>query len=791
MIRNVVDTADISSADFALIRKKWRNFLTGDEANRVNEPAVKRLLDHITQKAQASLQAMNRNADAQVLFGTEPVKETHEMGAQYRHLWNMAQAWGTCGTALYKDAALKEDILYAIEWLYNHYYGMAEIDGTGWRSVFLHNWWEWYVQVPGFLCDTLMVLDGELPRSAIYKYLMPFDYIRTVSRTGKQLPYANTRSYVVTEAAVLKEDPLLMLQCLEDLDKILQPGEDVVNGGVMEDYSYLTHGPHAMEGMYGTSVLINRLICTASILAGTKFEVNSEEVYNQFLWMEHTFRPLLHNGVFFSGYCGRGPGEGISCGRSVLAGALFLLGSFGSEEDRVLKQIIRQNVPRKNADAVIASLNSVFLAQRLLTVLEEDGDVPAYERGMMRYLTDRAVQHRKDPHGRKYAVSLNMSSTRIGRYECINHDNEEGWYQGDGTLYIYTGLTDGLQDEFGDAYFNQSRPSVRPKSPLPYANMHRLPGTTEDTRKREPASIQRYIMGGRDFVGGAEMDGRYIAAAMDFEAYHHEEPDIQEDVGVGGGYPQIFSDLSARKSWFMFDDEVVALGSAICTTNEYPVNTYIDNRGLFFSKEPAGGDITADGILYKNDALHTELQLQPRWVHLGCFGGYYLPAGGNAVLHVTEGERQFFELWLPHGLKPQNAAYAYVMLPGRTAAETAAYSEAPDVELLHCSEALHAVREKTLGITAMVFWQAGSCCGITADTPCIVMLKETDGGVQIAVSEPTQKLQTVRLCIDRALTASSADPRIATVCEAGKTELTFDFSVGKGSTLCAVFSAKE
>ncbi len=786
MIKNPVNIEFIQPEDFALLKKKWKYHLVGDETNRTDNPAVRQLLDAITEKASESRNSMNRGADACVLFGTVPVTETCQMGTQYRHLWNMAQAYGTFGTALYKDAQLKEDILYAIEWLYNHYYGMAEIDGTGWRSVFLFNWWQWFVQVPGFLCDTLMVLGEELPRSAVYKYLMPFDYIRTISRTGNERSYANSRAYVVTAAAVLKEDPRLMLQCLEDLDAILQPGGK--DGGVMKDYSFMTHGPHAMEGVYGTSTLVQRLILTASILAGTKFEVCSEEVYNQFLWMKHTFAPVLHNGVFFTGVCCRSPGDGLSLGRSALAGYLYLLGSFGSEEDRVLKEILRQNIQPENTDNVILSLNNIALAQRLLAVMEEEMEVPAYERGMMRYMTDRAVQHSTDPHGKGYAVSLNMCSTRIGRYECINHDNEEGWYQGDGTLYVYTGLTDGMQDEFGDEYFNQSHPAVRPRSTLPSANMHRLPGTTEDTRVREPASIQRYILSSRDFVGGAEMDGRYVAAAMDFEAYHHEEPDIQEDVGVGGGFPIVFSDLSAKKSYFMFDDEVVAVGSAICTTNEFPVNTYIDNRALFLSKDPAGSEVTVDGRIYTTGSALPETPVQPTWVHLGCFGGYYLPAGGDAVIHVTEGGRQFFELWLAHGTKPQNATYAYVMLPGRTAAETAAYSENPDVEILYCSETLHAVREKKLGITAMVFWQAGSCCGITADTPCIVMLKEIDGAVQLAVSEPTQKKQAVRLCIDRMLTAKSADPRIAAVCEKEKTALTFDFSDAQGETLGTEFS---
>lgn len=788
MIKRPVSTADIKPDDFACIKKKWKHYLVGDETNRTDNPAVQQLLQTITDKANQSQSIMNRSADACVLFGDKPIETTHEMGEQYRHLWNMAQAYGTFGTALYRNAQLKEDILYAIEWLYCHYYGMAEIDGTGWRSVFLFNWWEWYVQVPGFLCDTMIVLGDELPRSAVYKYLMPFDYIRTVSRTGKERPYASTRSYVVTEAAVLKEDPLLMLQCLEDLDLLLQPGEDVFNGGVMKDYSYLNHGPHAMEGVYGTAILIDRLILTNSILSGTKFEVNSEEVYNPFLWLEHTFRPILFNGVIFTGFCGRSPDCGIFSGREVIMGALYLLGNFGEKEDRTLKELIRQNVPPQNVNDVIITLNSIPLAQRLLAVLEEDMGIPVYERGMMRYKADRAVQHRAGVHGNRYAVSLNMSSTRIGRYECINHNNMEGWYQGDGTLYIYTNLTDGLQDEFGAAFFNQASPT----SPLPYANMHRLPGTTEDTRKREPASIQRYIMGDRDFVGGAEMDGKYIAAAMDFVAYHHEEPDIQEDVGVGGGYPQIFSDLSARKSWFMFDDEVVAVGSAIRTTNEYPVNTYIDNRALFLSADANAAAITVDGRLCRSDDLHTESVLQPSWVHLGSFGGYCLPAGGDAVLHVTEGERQFFELWLAHGTKPQNAAYAYVMLPGRTAEETAAYSADPDTEIAVCTEKLHVVREKKLGITAMVFWEAGTYGGITADAPCIVMCKEDCGEWQITAAEPTQKVSTVRLTIDKTLCVKTADPRIMVT--SGHTDgalLTFDFSDAEGETICGTFSVSD
>ena len=44
--------------------------------------------------------------------------------------------------------------------------------------------------------------------------------------------------------------------------------------------------------------------------------------------------------------------------------------------------------------------------------------------------------------------------------------------------------------------------------------------------------------------------------------------------------------------------------------------------------------------------------------------------------------REYFSLWFDHGRNPSDAAYAYILLPNRSAAQTAAYSAAPDAEIL-------------------------------------------------------------------------------------------------------------
>jgi hypothetical protein len=136
----------------------------------------------------------------------------------------------------------------------------------------------------------------------------------------------------------------------------------------------------------------------------------------------------------------------------------------------------------------------------------------------MRYRNDRAVQHTED-----YTVGLAMSSRRIATHESINGANRYGWYIGDGALYVYNDKTSISYDQYGPD-FNR------------YANMYRIPGTTEEnsTTRKPVSQRQTYFPGmtytssgwtqdknkdGVDagaFVGGVDLDGQFVAAAMDF-----------------------------------------------------------------------------------------------------------------------------------------------------------------------------------------------------------------------------------------------------------------------------------
>ena len=55
-----------------------------------------------------------------------------------------------------------------------------------------------------------------------------------------------------------------------------------------------------------------------------------------------------------------------------------------------------------------------------------------------------------------------------------------------------------------------------------------------------------------------------------------------ETQGIAGDAPVSYApDLKGKKSWFMFDDEIVCLGAGITNKNmELPVETTIENKKL-------------------------------------------------------------------------------------------------------------------------------------------------------------------------------------------------------------------
>jgi hyaluronate lyase len=121
-----------------------------------------------------------------------------------------------------------------------------------------------------------------------------------------------------------------------------------------------------------------------------------------------------------------------------------------------------------------------------------------------------------------------------------------------------------------------------------------------------------------------------------------------------------------------------------------------------------------------------------------------------------------------HGTKPNQAEYGYVILPGISPVQLEGYANSPDVEIIAQTPALHAVREKTLGITAIALFenQLTQVQDITINKAALLMVRD-DGS--FVVSDPSRKQGTVTITFPEKIAFSSNNPRVVIDMQEDKT----------------------
>ncbi len=901
------DTKKLTSDDYKVIKDRWRADLVGDETVDLSDATVAARVKQVSAAGNSAWMSMNKGNDIEELWGKK-ITTTAEMTARYGNIAAMAKAWATYGSSLYHNESLRDDILYALQWMYENRYGEAEKTNSGWRNTGLFNWWDWQIGTPTYLIDTLMLMESELDLPTIKNYLSLFDKLLVHS-----WDYGSNKVNFCREiigSGLLQENPARILTGRDEIDPTMQYSDGgEVGTGFYTDGSYVYHNLHPMNGTYGIEHFVE-FAPLVDLLDGTPFEFCNPLKDNIYDWAFSAFEPVMYRGDIFRFVMGRDPENAKNTARRIITTYLSMLDSAPEDVAARLKSIIKYTVQEDTTINYYTDLSLLNLA-RLKAIMEDDSIQPRenYILNKVYYNMDKAVHQHED-----YAFGVSMSSSRIYNYESINHANMTGWYLSDGMTYLYT---ENEPTQFDSGYWVGVDP-------------YRLPGTTVNTGEREAASIWlgNEYLSSQDFVGGVSLGGQYGTAAMYLESYHSDGIGMDRvDDGYGGGNPARDCTLEAQKAWFMFDDEIVALGSNIHAQDGLPVLTVVENRkskdtevlagevsayevvGVVASEVPQEENIpenTIDGDLGtrwsgENDATITwdlgtpqavgyaalafwqddkrktyfDLEVsedgeeweqvysgksngkseQPSaytlqnqtarfvrlcghgntsnnwtsvlsaeiypanedgsitmpeiiargkeivtvdgeivdvanedisldgvsWVQLEGTGGYYFPESQTVKTRKTSATNSFFELWLDHGTDPQDETYSYVLLPNKSVEETAAYAQDADVEILINTPEIQAVREKRLGVTGYVFWQAGTYDGITVSEPMIVMVKENNGEVEVSVSDPTQKLTSGTVTFDRALSETSADQGV-TVVQGANTSVKVNFKDSYGKS---------
>jgi len=749
--------------DYELLKDKWVEFLVGNDSD-IESDIVRNRINSIYEKALTLENSLNKTDNATSLWGAS-YGATSDMSSEYYKIYEMALAYGTKGQALYHNTKLKDDIIYALDWMYENRYGQDEIDGTGWRNVNDYNWWDWFVASPEYMLDTMMILHEELTQKQIDEYLSLYTYLKTFMRTDlTSESEVNGRAYNAFAAAILQKDEATIKTMTQAYKVIFETVES--GTGMYEDYSYVKHNMIPYNGNYGTDALLDRIVRIMSVTCDTPFELEEAKSHIYENWIYNAFEPLMANAGIMSMVRGRSvdANSEYEDGLIVFESILNMIDNVSQEDALNFKLFIKRHL---KDDKLAYAYERLSLPQLIkLESILNDSSIPeaaAYENTRVYYNMDRVVHHKDG-----WTAGIAMSSERIANYESIGGNNKKGWYTGDGMLYLYTNMK-----QYEDiVYFK-------------YADPYKRPGTTVDSQEREAVNIKygKEYFSRKDFVGGVTMDDSYAVAAMELESFHNDTQPGEAAKDGSVDPPLHDCDLTAKKAWFLFDDEIVCLGADIYATADYEVFTTVENRRI-----PSASKLTVNDLdIAFGSSGNTP---NPVWAHIEGTGGYYYPDGGNLYYRQITNNYNFFEMWLSHGNAPDNKTYAYVMLPMKTKEETEAYSKNPKIDILCNRNDVQAVYQKELGITGYVFWKAAEFDGIELSAPAALMKKQDENGINISFSDPTHKLSNITITIDGEYTAASCDKEITVCTTGGKTIIQGDLSGISGKTLGLTLNQK-
>ena len=350
--------------------------------------------------------------------------------------------------------------------------------------------------------------------------------------------------------------------------------------------------------------------------------------------------------------------------------------------------------------------------------------------------SDFQVHRRKD-----FYFSVKMSSQRVVGTESVNKENVQGYYMGDGVALISTN-----EKEYENVF--------------PFWDWKKLPGTTI-IQDKKPLPIIKFkeFKTNSTFVGGVSNDKNGIAV-MD---YHRDG-------------------LKAKKSWFLFDDTIVCLGSGISANTNDVVTTAINQSFL-------KGNV----IVANNDKIQTNLRkgnaIQPNWM-LHDDIGYLFPKDGNINFstNILEGSwnnvakryrsvlltEHIFKLWFNHGTQPRNQSYNYVLLPNATQDKMVDLFKNNPFKIINTKQqqSVENLEKKQAGI---VFYKAGASKikgGISVNKPCVVLLEEKPNQLMLSISDPSHQLKNINVTIDGKYTLENSNYND------GKTQFTVNLPQG-------------
>jgi chondroitin AC lyase len=343
---------------------------------------------------------------------------------------------------------------------------------------------------------------------------------------------------------------------------------------------------------------------------------------------------------------------------------------------------------------------------------------------------------------KQHMTTIRMNSSRTKGSESGNSENLSGYYLADGAMYIM---------KTGKEYLNI----------FPYWNWRKIPGTTsvQDTVKLPEIGWGSYNITS-DFVGGLT----YQNCAITSMQYKRD--------GV-----------AANKSYFLFPEFTICLGSGINGQNNQHLQTTIEQC---FSSTPLYGNNDKISI---NEGSEANMAINARnfW-HQG--SGYIINKGDNLVVNSErktgnwsilldwpleqEEAKDIFTLSIDHGKNVKNDKYAYAVFPNINKKDFAKTYNNQPYKILTNTKEIQAVQFENY--TSIVFHRPGTIkinntIEISSSVPAILLCEEDPNQLSFTVCDPTQKLELGQITVSK---ISKTDIKTSTH------KITFPIGIEKG-----------
>ena len=529
----------VHADEYDTLRLKWRDTIVGAGYNTA-DPDVASKLVSIANAANNNWASMDKSPTRTFLWSNNASTTiSSHITNTYSQLLAMALAYSTPGCSLYGDAALLADIVSGLDWMHANRYGAS--------TAQYDNWWDWEIGSPLRLTDICVLLYDQLTPTQRTNYMTAVNF-QTPTPDMTQANKVWKARIVGVRGCLVKNSAKIAL-CRDAFSSVFPY---VTTGdGYYTDGSFIQHDDHPYTAGYGAS-LISTMAPVLDWLSGSTWTVTDPAQANLFRWVFDSYEPFIYRGNTFDLVRGRQAGRAntTSSGHDMIDSILRIAQFAPAADAERMKRLIKEGALGDTQRDFVSGrpLPTLTLAKQLMN------DPAVARRGELLGHYHFAGNGSRHPPRSRFMVSDSRCAPPASPTSNPSMvKNLRGWFTGDGQTTLYNERPRHHLPTTFQCHCGSISPPRRDRGCLAHRNSRIRPPAI-GPRAQGPSTLSPHSLGRRR------------------DAWPLWSPGLQ--------FKGVAVTLTGKKTWFMFNDEIVCLGSGITSTDSRPIETTVEQRKI-------------------------------------------------------------------------------------------------------------------------------------------------------------------------------------------------------------------